>query len=1032
MLRIGVDVGGTNTDGVLIDASQLHTPSRGVLAHHKATTTLDVSTGIAHAIRAVLDQAAVAPSAIASVSIGTTAFVNAVLEADARRLAKVAVLRLCGPYTRRCPPFVDFPGRLRGLVEGHVGFVDGGFEIDGREILPLCEQQIVEQCALIRSKGIKNVVLSGVFSPLDNEGRQEGAAKVIIERELGPSVNVVCSRDVGQVGLLERENAAILNASILTFAQRTIRGFQTAMRALALACPLFLTQNDGTLTTAAAAARLPIRTFASGPTNSMRGAAFLAGLDDRAPTALKDGEETGETGGRRPVIVVDIGGTTTDVGVLLPSGFPRQAASFIAVGGVRTNFAMADVQSVALGGGSVVRTVTLPQSDSVQEGGAVRVLVGPESVGHHLTRDARVFGGTVCTATDLVVAGGRAELGERARVGDVPGEVVKLGMQRMKKLLEGIIDKMKTSPEDITVLLVGGGSIIAPDELAGVKEIIRPPFFGVANAVGAAMAKVAGEVDTIEILAGRDIHDVVEAIKEQAIRKAVAAGADPATTKVVEVANVPVQYVTNQATRIIVKAAGELSAQAVASLESDGASTGEEAEDSQLNEGEKAIADDAVDVGGETSAEAADVDIEAYKPTVLPDRRWKLSELDLEWIAEGCGVLGTGGGGSPYPPFLMARQALRDGKDIYVLDPDDVPDEDVFVRCGFMGSPSVSSERLQGGEEIPTAARALLKYLDILDFTGTISEEIGGGNGIEPMLVAAHMGKAVLDCDLMGRAYPNMYQTLPGAYGIPNGLWPCAISDGVGNTLVLPSARNAKAVEDILRTVTTEMGSESGVSMAPLTRGTCARYGVAHSVSQAWRIGRAVALARRRNDLAGVPRAILALQDGACLFVGKIVDVRRVSAEVRKGFTWGEVTIAPLLEEEEEDARTGSNSGGAAASSGFTIPAKADDKLVIPFQNENLYAYTESADGERKIHVTVPDLITVLDSQNGAALGTPDYRYGLRVTVIALAGHPSWTTTPEGLRCGGPAAFGLEDVPFTPIGTYRPPRSVVKEYYAAA
>ena len=99
-----------------------------MLAHHKATTTLDVSTGIAHAIRAVLDQAAVAPSAIASVSIGTTAFVNAVLEADARRLARVAVLRLCGPYTRRCPPFVDFPGRLRGLVEGHVGFVDGGFE----------------------------------------------------------------------------------------------------------------------------------------------------------------------------------------------------------------------------------------------------------------------------------------------------------------------------------------------------------------------------------------------------------------------------------------------------------------------------------------------------------------------------------------------------------------------------------------------------------------------------------------------------------------------------------------------------------------------------------------------------------------------------------------------------------------------------------------------------------------------------------------------------------------------------------------
>ena len=230
---------------------------------------------------------------------------------------------------------------------------------------------------------------------------------------------------VGQVGLLERENASILNAAILTFAQRTIRGFQAAMRALSLSCPLFLTQNDGTLTTAASAARLPIRTFASGPTNSMRGAAFLAGLDDR--TRSGDGG-AGEKG--KSTIVVDVGGTTSDVGVLLPSGFPRQAASFIEVGGVRTNFAMADVQSIALGGGSVVHTA---------ETG--RVAVGPESVGYNLTRDARVFGGEVLTTTDLIVASGRAELGDKARVKDVSEDTVAQGMQRIKKLLENIIDK---------------------------------------------------------------------------------------------------------------------------------------------------------------------------------------------------------------------------------------------------------------------------------------------------------------------------------------------------------------------------------------------------------------------------------------------------------------------------------------------------------------------------------------------------------------------------------------------------------------
>ncbi|KAH9852546.1 DUF917-domain-containing protein [Lenzites betulinus] len=987
----------TNTDGVLIDVSRLHEPVRGVLAHYKAPTTPDVSTGIENAVRNVLEIAALPPSDVSSVSVGTTAFINAVLEADARRLAKVAVVRLCGPYTRQCPPFIDFPRRLRALTEGHVGYVDGGFEIDGREILPLVERQVIAQCAVIKEKGLKNIVLSGIYSPLDNDGKHEYAARAIIERELGPSVNVVCSRDIGQVGLLERENAAILNASILMFAQRTIRGFQRAIRALKLACPLFLTQNDGTLTTAAAAARLPIRTFASGPTNSMRGAAFLAGLDDDT----KAGEQ------RKSTIVVDVGGTTSDVGVLLPSGFPRQAASFIEVGGVRTNFAMADVQSIALGGGSLVRVV---EADPAT-GKGMRVTVGPESVGHNITRDAKVFGGKALTASDLIVASGRAELGDKAKVADVSAEVVTLGMQRIQKLLEAIVDKMKTSPEDITVLLVGGGSIVSPDMLAGVGEIIRPPFFGVANAVGAAMAKVAGEVDTIEYLAGRDVHAVVEEIKVRAIAKAIASGADPATTKIVEVINLPVQYVTNEATRIIVKAAGDLAPQSIASLEDD-ALTSEADETAEITEGEKALEDAAGAVEDAAAVDSA-VDIDTYKPTILANRTWRLSETDLAWIAEGCGVLGTGGGGSPYPPFLMAREALRSGKEIIVVDPDYVSDKAMFCRCSFMGSPSVSSERLQGGNEIPASVRALTQFLGVSDFEGTISEEIGGGNGMEPMLVAAEMGKSVLDCDLMGRAYPNMWQTLPGAYDIPNGLWPCAIADGVGNTLVLPTARNSRAVEDILRLVTTEMGSSSGVSMAPLDKSTCVKYGVPNSVSQAWRIGRAIALCRKHNELKRIPQAILELQNGACLFVGKIIDVQRV---VRKGFTWGEVTIAPLQEEEEEDGTS------------FTLPVRPDDKLVIPFQNENIYAYVLSANGEKKVHTAVPDLIAVLDSQNGAALGTPDYRYGLRVTVMALAGHPSWTTTPQGLASGGPTAFGLDDVPFTPIASYKTPESVIKQY----
>lgn len=133
------------------------------------------------AVREILSGADVPAKSVSSLSIGTTAFINAVLEADGRRLAKVAVIRLCGPYTKQCPPFIDFPPRLRALTEGHVGYVDGGLQstlvpfiwcnlfsskqlVDGREILPLGEAQLAEQCDIIRHKGLQNV-RSPLFMP---------------------------------------------------------------------------------------------------------------------------------------------------------------------------------------------------------------------------------------------------------------------------------------------------------------------------------------------------------------------------------------------------------------------------------------------------------------------------------------------------------------------------------------------------------------------------------------------------------------------------------------------------------------------------------------------------------------------------------------------------------------------------------------------------------------------------------------------------------------------------------------------------
>jgi N-methylhydantoinase A/oxoprolinase/acetone carboxylase beta subunit len=147
--------------------------------------------------------------------------------------------------------------------------------VDGNLIADIDLEEIKDQCETIKQKGITSIVVIGVFSPIDSTYRQEERAAQVINDTL-PGCRVVLSKEVANLGFLERENAAILNASILPFARKTIRSFQEPVKRLGLTCPVFLSQNDGTILSGEMASRLPIRTFSSGPTNSMRGAAYLA------------------------------------------------------------------------------------------------------------------------------------------------------------------------------------------------------------------------------------------------------------------------------------------------------------------------------------------------------------------------------------------------------------------------------------------------------------------------------------------------------------------------------------------------------------------------------------------------------------------------------------------------------------------------------------------------------------------------------------------------------------------------------------
>jgi N-methylhydantoinase A/oxoprolinase/acetone carboxylase beta subunit len=504
----------TNTDGVILDPARSSEPDRGIMAWHKASTTGNPSDGINKAITSMFQTSKIDPGAVASVTIGTTHFINAVVEQDQTRLAKVAIIRLCGPFSKGVPPCVDWPTKLRDLICGYYCLVDGGLEVDGDLIMDIDENQILDQVKIIKSMSIKCIVVNGIFSPVDILYKQEERASEIIKK-VYPEADIVISKDVANLGFLERENAAILNASILPFARKTVASFQSAISRLNLHCPVFITQNDGTILLASKASNLPIRTFSSGPTNSMRGAAFLT-----------------QNEARESMMVVDIGGTTTDVGLLLANGFPRQAAAFSEIAGVRTNFSYPDVRSIGLGGGSIVRK----NADG-------SLTIGPDSVGYQLPEKAIVFGGNVTTATDYtVLSDPSSDIGDRSLALEADlGSNLSDFQLAVKNALEVVIDTMKTSAGDIPVLLVGGGAIIAPDVLCGASKVVKPQWSGIANAIGAATARVSGIIDTIESTDKMTSTQVMENVSKRAIQKAIDNGAIADTVQVVEKDHLPLQ-----------------------------------------------------------------------------------------------------------------------------------------------------------------------------------------------------------------------------------------------------------------------------------------------------------------------------------------------------------------------------------------------------------------------------------------------------------------------------------------------------------
>jgi len=348
-----------------------------------------------------------------------------------------------------------------------------------------------------------------------------------------------------------------------------------------------------------------------------------------------------------------------------------------------------------------------------------------------------------------------------------------------------------------------------------------------------------------------------------------------------------------------------------------------------------------------------------------------ITEADLDDLAVGAAILGTGGGGDPHIGRLLAGAAVRAHGPARIVPLDRVPDDAATFMVAMMGAPTVMLEKVPSIEQVATAVRALARYLGRTP-THLVCAEAGGVNALVPVVAAAQLGLPVIDADAMGRAFPELQMVTPTLYGIT--ATPMSIADEKGNQGIFDTIDNHWA-ERLARSATIDMGCSAMISLFPMDGARAREALVPGTVSLCAELGRLVREARaaHRDPVA----AVVARLGGAELFAGKVVDVAR---RTEGGFARGEATLTGL---------------GEHTGVGF----------LLRFQNEHLVAVRDGV-----VVASVPDLICVLDAETGTAVTTETLRYGQRVRVIAAPCDPRWHS-PEGVRLVGPRYFGYDHDP---------------------
>lgn len=508
--KIGIDIGGTNTDIVLVDSEGK------IAAHGKTSTTTQVHQGVKNALKLIIDETKINSDDVQGIFLGTTQIANAIHQRH--DLYRVGVIRVAGNQPHSLPSCYAWPEDMKKTVVDTIT-VDGGFECDGSPITPINTAQIKAAISSLMKKKMESLAVIGVFAAINP--RQELLVKEIAHEMTKGEVPISLSHQIGGTGFIERENSTILNASLKKVMVNVFKSLTSTCTELGLACPLWITQNNGSILDLAQGSEYPILTISAGPTNSFIGGMKIAQLQN--------------------AIIIDIGGTSTDIG-LVNNGVPRRCLNNSKIGGITLNFPIPDVYSIAMGGGSHISI----DKNSIE--------IGPQSCANKFFTQSVSFGGKHLTLTDIALA---------LEYFEIPGARLKniqLSHRGCKAVINEAVRKIyelisKFSPEELKlpIVLIGGGSSLLPKSLLDGRFII-PPYAHVANAYGAALAEISTTVDTVVSLDNR--QQMLEKLQEQAIQSTIERGADFKTVKVVDINIIPYHYMPNRLARVIVRASG--------------------------------------------------------------------------------------------------------------------------------------------------------------------------------------------------------------------------------------------------------------------------------------------------------------------------------------------------------------------------------------------------------------------------------------------------------------------------------------------